>query len=84
MMLSAVIQRTGEKWPSFTHSDLLHHNQCIVLVFLVLFYQIDFLSLDLLTQTDKQLEKFNKKFKGLQMFKASSCKSKNSSRKKSS
>ncbi|XP_051745227.1 MICAL-like protein 1 [Ctenopharyngodon idella] len=39
---------------------------------------------DLLTQTDKQLEKFNKKFKGLQMFKASSCKSKNSSRKKSS
>ncbi|KAK9978688.1 hypothetical protein ABG768_020431 [Culter alburnus] len=39
---------------------------------------------DLLTQTDKQLEKFNKKFKGLQMFKASGCKSKNSSRKKSS
>ncbi|ROI63302.1 MICAL-like protein 1 [Anabarilius grahami] len=39
---------------------------------------------DLLTQTDKQLEKFNKKFKGLQMFKASGCKSKNCSRKKSS
>ncbi|XP_077058535.1 MICAL-like protein 1 isoform X2 [Siphateles boraxobius] len=39
---------------------------------------------DLLAQTDKQLEKFNRKFKGLRMFKTSSCKTKNSSRKKSS
>ncbi|KAG1960614.1 MICAL-like protein 1 [Pimephales promelas] len=39
---------------------------------------------DLLAQKDQQLDKFNRTFKGLQMFKTSSCKTKNSSRKKSS
>lgn len=67
-----------DRWETaFFHSHWFTSSQSIS-------HQIDSHSLDLLTQTDKQLEKFNKKFKGLQMFKASSCKSKNSSRKKSS
>ncbi|XP_067311122.1 MICAL-like protein 1 [Pseudorasbora parva] len=41
-------------------------------------------STDLLTQTDKELDRFSRKFKGLQMFKASSCRTKNRSRKKNS
>jgi len=72
MMLSAVIQRTGEKRSSCFHFNVFRFTLRLSL------------SLDLLAQKDKQLDKFNRTFKGLQMFKTSSCKTKNSSRKKSS